>query len=323
MPGSAGIRIHRHVAEQPLADARAASRLRVRAAPFVGVAPRHEPVRANREIGAQATARAALRRSPPASRCAARPSRAAAAACRTSPADRCRRKSCVTWPTHDDRAKSGVLPVISTLPMRSVCRRRTPVDVATNVVAVWYSAYPNVAICARRASSYSVRSCGTNGSNTWMSESAGGAFQSAGSPRSVEQRHVVGRLGPALARGLRLADHLLEPLGRKVRARHRCDAPAGDRNHRQLHLVGVAVGRHRVVRPPDVDARDPPRNDDARIRLRQAQHPIDGVLEGDQCPSCAVLRMLICRKSAAGHPCETGAICPGCPLPQLNAPPST
>ncbi len=93
------------------------------------------------------------------------------------------RKSCVTWPTHDDRAKSGVLPVISTLPMRSVCRCRMPVDVATNVVAVWNSEYPNVAMPARRASSYNRRSCGTNGSKTWISESAGGAFQSAGSPR--------------------------------------------------------------------------------------------------------------------------------------------
>ena len=85
-------------------------------------------------------------------RCAAQPSR-----CRSVSNISRRsmsRKSCVTWPTQDDRAKSGVLPVISTLPIRSVCRRLSPVDVATKVVAVWYSAYPNVAISARRASSY-------------------------------------------------------------------------------------------------------------------------------------------------------------------------
>ena len=64
------------------------------------------------------------------------------------------------------------------------------------------------------------------------------------------------------------------------------------------------------------------RDHDARISSRQAEYAVDGVLES-QAPSCAVLRMLICLKSAAGHPCDTGAICPGCPLPQLNAPPST
>ena len=233
------------------------------------------------------------------------------------------RKSCVTWPTHDDRAKSGVLPVISTLPMRSVCRCRTPVDVATNVVAVWNSEYPNVAMLARRASSYNRRSCGTKRIEYVDIRVGQGRVPVRRLAASLEERHVVRRLRTALACGFGLADDLLEPLGRKIGARHRRDAPAGNRNHRQLHVVGVAVGRHRVVRPPDVDARDPPRNHDARIRRRQPQHPIDGLLEGDQCPSCAVLRILTCLKSAAGHPCETGAIWPGCPLPQLNAPPRT
>ena len=80
----------------------------------------------------------------------------------------------------------------------------------------------------------------------------------------------------------RIADDFFELLGREIGARHRRDTTSDDGNDRQLHVVRIAVGRHRVVRPPDVDARDPPRNHDARIRRRQPQYPIDGVLEGDQ-----------------------------------------
>ena len=40
-------------------------------------------------------------------------------------------------------------------------------------------------------------------------------------------------------------------------------------------------------------------------------------------PSSAVLSTRTCRKSAVGAPWLTGATCPGWPLPQLKAPPST
>ena len=40
-------------------------------------------------------------------------------------------------------------------------------------------------------------------------------------------------------------------------------------------------------------------------------------------PSSAVFRTRTCRNSAVGAPWLTGATCPGWPLPQLNAPPST
>ena len=139
---------------------------------------------------------------------------------------------------------------------------------------------------------------------------------------ALEQRQIIGGIRPPLAGRFGLADEVFELLGREIRARHRRDTTADDGNHGQLHFIRIAVGRHRVVRPPNVDARDAARDHDARISFRQAQYAVDGVLER-QAPSCAVLRMLICLKSAAGHPCDTGAICPGCPLPQLNAPPST
>ena len=40
-------------------------------------------------------------------------------------------------------------------------------------------------------------------------------------------------------------------------------------------------------------------------------------------PSAWVFSTLTLRNSADGQPCDTGAIWPGCPLPQLNAPPRT
>ncbi len=39
--------------------------------------------------------------------------------------------------------------------------------------------------------------------------------------------------------------------------------------------------------------------------------------------SARALSTLTPRTRTEGQPCETGATCPGCPLPQLNAPPST
>ena len=126
-PGLRGIRIHRHIAEQPLADPRAAARFRVRAAALIGITPRHERVRANRQISGRRRFEQHFIGPCRHVDGAARPKRGAAAASRTSRVHRCRENRAVTWPTHDDREKSGVLPVISTLPMRSVWRCLTPV----------------------------------------------------------------------------------------------------------------------------------------------------------------------------------------------------
>ena len=62
------------------------------------------------------------------------------------------------------------------------------------------------------------------------------------------------------------------------------DLLPGDRNHRQLRVVGITVGRHRVVGPTDVETGNPSSNYDAPIRVRQAQNPINGVLEGRRAP---------------------------------------
>jgi len=57
-------------------------------------------------------------------------------------------KSAVAAPAQDDREKSGVFAVISTLPMRSAWRRRTPVEVASQIVEAPCSANPNVCTSA-------------------------------------------------------------------------------------------------------------------------------------------------------------------------------
>ena len=57
---------------------------------------------------------------------------------------------------------------------------------------------------------------------------------------------------------------------------------------------------------------------------RGFQHQVDNLLRADhECaPSERVLSTLTPRNSADGQPWLTAATCPGCALPQLNAPPS-
>ena len=281
-------------------------------------------VRADREIGRSTTARAALRRRRPASRCAAPPSRAAARSVSNIARRSMSRKSCVTWPTHDDRAKSGVfagdldLADALGMPPPQSGRRRHAASSPSG------TRHTRTSRCRRAARlSYNVAQLRHERIEHVDVRVGRRRIPVRRLARRLEQRHVVGRLGTALARRLGLADDLLEPLGWKVRARHRAtrrpmieitDSCASSASP----LVVTVLCAHRML-----TLGDSPRNHDARIGLRQAQHAIDGFLEGDQCPSCAVLRMLTCRNSAAGHPCVTGAIWPGCPLPQLNAPPST
>src|ERR1019366_4956065 len=88
-----------------------------------------------------------------------------------------------------------------------------------------------------------------------------------------------------------------------------------------------AVGGERVARPAQVRGRGLLRDHDAVIIAGGVQGPLDGVLgrvpgAHDEAPSSAVLSIRTPRSRAAGQPWLTGAIWPGWPLPQLNAPAS-
>src|ERR1039458_9358170 len=88
-----------------------------------------------------------------------------------------------------------------------------------------------------------------------------------------------------------------------------------------------AVGGERVARPAQVRGRGLLRDHDAWVTAGGVQGPLDGVLgrvpgAHDEAPSSAVLSIRTPRSRAAGQPWLTGAIWPGWPLPQLNAPAS-
>ena len=142
-----------------------------------------------------------------------------------------------------------------------------------------------------------------------------------------ERRGIIGRSGPAgglLARRDQI-DHFLSGCHR---AGNHSGARAGrlveDRDDRDRPRRHLAVGREVVRRPPQVGLGVLAADDDAAVGGRVAEYPLDEVLHRDhRPPSATVERTLTPRNSALGQPCETAATWPGCPLPQLNAPPRT
>ena len=101
------------------------------------------------------------------------------------------------------------------------------------------------------------------------------------------------------------------------------------RDHRDSALHRNTVGGHRIVRPPQRGVAGVGDRHDRLVGLAQPrrlrQRDVDDLLCGDhrhRPPSVRVLSTLTPRNNAAGQPWLTGATCPGCALPQLNAPPS-
>ena len=119
--------------------------------------------------------------------------------------------------------------------------------------------------------------------------------------------------------------------GRAAAHRARCHTVSGadEADHGDTESVHDAVGGQRVVGPAQVRARRVGDDRDAVIGRRGRQGVLDQRLRGPgvrghQWPaSSVVLRIRTSRKSAVGQPWLTAATCPGCALPQLNAPPRT
>ena len=145
--------------------------------------------------------------------------------------------------------------------------------------------------------------------------------------RSRDQRRTVAGLrrgtGRVVARGDHIADHRRVDLAGLHRADMRLVEVADDRDHRRRPARRHPVGGHRVVRPPQRRFRAI-RDDHNRLaNLRRRQRLVDDLLRRDQCPaSVIVFNTRTPRNSADGQPWLTAATCPGCALPQLNAPPS-
>ena len=102
---------------------------------------------------------------------------------------------------------------------------------------------------------------------------------------------------------------------------------AHNRNHGGAAADRDPVGGHRVARPAQgglnlLGDQDHGLVGAAKFR-RFVQDDVDDVLRSDhRPPSVRVLSTLTPRNNAAGQPWLTAATCPGCALPQLNAPPS-
>ena len=101
------------------------------------------------------------------------------------------------------------------------------------------------------------------------------------------------------------------------------------RDHRGSAVHRNTVGGHRIVRPPQRGVAAVGDHHDRLVGLAQPrrlrQRHVDDLLCTDhryRPPSVRVLSTLMPRNNAAGQPWLTGATCPGCALPQLNAPPS-
>ena len=122
------------------------------------------------------------------------------------------------------------------------------------------------------------------------------------------------------------------PVGHTVRA----DLPAApggtdrlaaERDDADRAPALLTVGRGGVQGVADVDVAAVLDQHDAAVRpecVRRGQGALHQLLRRSHRPdSSRVLSTRTPRTSTDGQPCETGATCPGWPLPQLNAPPST
>ena len=145
--------------------------------------------------------------------------------------------------------------------------------------------------------------------------------------RLDEGERVLGR-GSAPGVGQRGSDHLGDALGaHDAGPARRADGGPGDDD--DVHGTGAVhpVGRRRVQGEADVgmavllDQHDAP----VGAGCTRSRHAVlDQLLGRDHRPdSSRALRIRTPRTSTDGQPCDTGATWPGCPLPQLNAPPST
>lgn len=81
----------------------------------------------------------------------------------------------------------------------------------------------------------------------------------------------------------------------------------------------VAAGGDRVRRPSQVGLAVLLEDDDAAVGGRRGERGLGQLLRRDHAP-LRVLSTSISRNSADGDPCETGALWPGCPLPQPKVP---
>src|SRR6185437_9967221 len=205
-------------------------------------------------------------------------------------------KSRVAWPAQAEPPGSADLALISALPVGWSWRSRSPVEVPRKVLVSECSAYP-----------YS--------------------FRPAAAARLVVPAGLAGLRAVLGAERLRVAgpEQPLRILGRGVLARGRLGrgndvrhlvrthavpghhaglraaSAAGDRDDGQPAGPGHPVGGQRVRRPAQVRLGGLVGDHDAVVAPGGGQRALHGLLRS-HAPSCAVLRILMPRNTAAGQP---------------------
>ena len=230
------------------------------------------------------------------------------------------RKSGVLTPAH--ALVPSRLALISTEPVGRVNRRRTPVDDARNVVAISWRAYPYNVSGPRNPRASDAASA----PNTSAPVAATARSQSPGSSDPV----ISGALSRASG-AARAASSLAATTSRITAGSTSlvCTDPT------------CALSKSRTTEITDIDRLD----DTPLVVIELFAHRSDASARSvtitivsltfaaanassttcwrDQCPaSVIVFNTRTPRNSADGQPWLTAATCPGCALPQLNAPPS-
>ena len=253
-------------------------------------------------------------------------------------------------PTQAEPLPSAVRPTRLTAPVGWACDRRSPVELPRYRVATSSSANPASTTSRARARSNAPESDERTGfEHAAASVSSGATSKGRRSPAAVPAgstsgEGVLGRRRRPWRRPARRRTMSATPVGaRPLRSGVPCptaspataitltvagalDAVGGRRVQREAD-VGVAALVHEhdaAVGPGGVDAAPRPCSTSswAGIIVRSLGRGSVQLALSVPTPARA-LRMRTPRTRTDGQPCETGATCPGWPLPQLNAPPST